>query len=498
MGVVPRFWFPVLLAIGLVAPVLSQTVAGSGVANPAEMQREIQQHIDHVTSGLTTPIIDKSDPHPGKSLTAEMAAMHVPGVSIAVVHNGVIEWAQGFGVVAVGGDPVTAETLFQAGSISKPVAAMATLRLVQQGKLNLDADINTYLTSWKLPASEAAAGKPVTLRELLTHTGGTTVHGFPGYAVGEPVPTLVQVLDGVKPANTAAIRVETAPGTKWNYSGGGFTIMQQALIDVTKQPFPQLLHDTVLTPIGMTHSTYEQPLPAEWKAKAATPYDFDDKPIVGGAHTYPEMAAAGLWTTPSDLARYVIENQLSLEGKANHVLSVEMTKQMMTAGMGNWGLGVQIGGSAEKPYFSHGGVDEGFEALFVGYEQGGEGAVVMTNARGGMRIADEVMSSIATEYGWPDFRPIVRSSVTVDPKVLAQYVGTYELSPTFSIAMTLEGNQLMTQATGQPKFPLHAESETKFFLTVVDAEVEFFKNDKGEVTYMMLHQGGHDAKGVRK
>jgi CubicO group peptidase (beta-lactamase class C family) len=274
--------------------------------------------------------------------------------------------------------------------------------------------------------------------------------------------------------------------------------MQQALIDVTKQPFPKLMHDTVLVPIGMTHSTYQQPLPADWRSKAAIPYDADSKPIPGGAHTYPEMAAAGLWATPTDLARYVIENQLSLEGKANHVLSVEMTKQMMTAGMGHWGLGVQIGGSAEKPYFSHGGVDEGFEALFVGYEQGGDGAVVMTNAQGGMRIADEVMSSVATEYGWPDFRPVMRSSITVDPKVLAQYVGTYELSPTFSVAMTLEGNQLMTQATNQPKFPLYAESETKFFLTVVDAEVEFFKNDKGEVAYMMLHQGGHDAKGMKK
>ncbi len=494
MGVMRRFSFPVLLGICL-APVLSQTAPGS-VANAAEMQQRIQQHIDHVTSGLTTPVIDKNDPHPGKSLAAEMAAMHVPGVSIAVVHNGVIEWAQGFGVA--GGDPVTAETLFQAGSISKPVAAMAALRLVQQGKLNLDSDINTYLTSWKLPASPTAAGKPVTLRELLTHTGGTKVHGFPGYAAGEPVPTLVQVLDGAKPANTPAIRVDIAPGTKWRYSGGGFTIVQQALIDVTKQPFPQLMHNTVLAPIGMMHSTYEQPLPAEWKAKAATPYDGDDKPIPGGAHTYPEMAAAGLWTTPSDLARYVIENQLSLEGKANHVLSVEMTKQMMTAGMGNWGLGVQIGGSAARPYFSHGGDDAGFEALFVGYEQGGDGAVVMTNAQGGTRIANEVMSSIATEYGWPDFRPIVRSSITVDPKVLAQYVGTYELAPTFSIAMTLEGGRLMAQGTGEPKVPLHAESETKFFLTEVDAEVEFFKNDKGEVAYLMLHQGGRDVKGVKK
>jgi len=497
MGAWRKYLFLILLASVAGTPVLSQSVPGLP-DNPAVMQREIQQHIEHVTSGLSTPVVDKNDPHPGKSLSERMAELHVPGVSIAVIHGGKIEWAQGFGVATVGGGPVTAETLFQAGSISKPVAAMAALRLVQQGKLNLDADINTYLTSWKLPASPVAAGKPVTLRELLTHTGGTTVHGFPGYAAGEPVPTLVEVLDGTKPANTAAIRVETAPGTKWNYSGGGFTIMQQSLIDVTKTPFPQLMHDTVLTSIGMTHSTYQQSLPAEWRAKAATPYDGEGKPIPGGAHTYPEMAAAGLWTTPTDLARYVIENQLSLEGKANHVLSAEMTKQMMTAGMGKWGLGVQIGGSASRPYFAHNGDDAGFEASFVGYEQGGDGAVVMTNAQGGGRIAEEVMRSIATEYGWPDFRPIVRSSVSVDPKLLAPYVGTYEFDPTFSIAVTLEGGRLMVQGTGEPKVPLHTESETKFFLTVVDAEVEFFKNDKGDVASMMLHQGGHDVKGVRK
>jgi CubicO group peptidase (beta-lactamase class C family) len=492
-----KYCWLMLLASAAGTPTLSQSAPGL-TENIAETQREIQQHIDHVTSGLTTPIIDKNDAHPGKSLKERMAELHVPGVSIAVVHGGKIEWAQGFGVVALGGAPVTADTLFQAGSISKPVAAMAALRLVQQGRLGLDGDINTYLTSWKLPASEAAGGKPVTLRELLTHTGGTTVHGFPGYAAGEPVPTLVEVLNGAKPANTPAIRVETAPGTKWNYSGGGFTIMQQALIDVTKEPFPQLMHDTVLLPIGMTHSTYQQPLPAGWRPKAATPYDDMNQPIPGGAHTYPEMAAAGLWTTPTDLARYILENQLSLTGKANHVLSPGMTKQMMTAGMGSWGLGVEIGGSAEKPYFSHGGVDEGFEALLVGYEQGGDGAVVMTNAQGGSRIADEVMSSIAIEYGWPDFRPKVLASTSVDAKVLTQYVGNYQLSPQFSLAMTLEGGRLMAQGTGQDKTPLLAESATKFFSTEVGAEVEFFKNDKGQVAYLVLHHGGHDVKAVRK
>jgi CubicO group peptidase (beta-lactamase class C family) len=299
---------------------------------------ETQRHIDRVEAGLVPPVIAKGDIHAGHSLQERMVALHVAGVSIAVIHHGVIEWAQGFGVMKVGGPPVTADTLFQAGSISKPVAALAALKLVQEGKLSLDADLNTELKSWKLPYGPEAKGKPVTLRELLTHTGGTTVHGFPGYVAGEPMPTLVQVLNGEKPANTPAIRVEAEPGTKYIYSGGGFTIMQQMMIDESGEAFPKLLHDTVLGPIGMTHSTYEQPLPEEWRAMAATPYGADWQPVVGGAHTYPEMAAAGLWTTPTDLARYAIELERSLQGEG-HVLSKEMTAQMLTPGIGDWGMG---------------------------------------------------------------------------------------------------------------------------------------------------------------
>ncbi len=459
---------------------------------------ETKQHIKEVEAGLLPNVVVKGDPHPGHSLSERMAALHVNGVSVAVIHRGVIEWAQGFGVMSVGGPPVTPETLFQAGSISKPVAAMAALRQVQEGKLSLDVDVNTLLNSWKLPDAPVAGGKPVTLRELLTHTGGTTVHGFPGYAADAPVPTLVQVLNGEKPANTPAIRIEAAPGSKWNYSGGGYTIMQQVLIDVTKEPFPKLLHDTVLGPIGMTHSTYEQPLPAEMRASAATPYEVDGKPVAAGAHTYPEMAAAGLWTTPTDLARYCIEVQHSLKGEWNHVLSQAMTKQMLTPGMGKWGLGLQIGGSDTDPNFGHGGVNAGFESTMTAYELDGEGAVVMTNAQGGSRLADEVMRSIAAVYHWPDFQPKVRAVVTVDPKILASYVGTYELTPKFSLMVTVEDGHLVTQATGQSTVSMLAESDTKFFPTAFDAEIEFFKDDQGAVSYLVLRQNGHETKALKK
>jgi hypothetical protein len=199
------------------------------------------------------------------------------------------------------------------------------------------------------------------------------------------------------------------------------------------------------------------------------------------------MAAAGLWTNPTDLCKYILEVQQSLRGKSNHVLSAEMTRQMVTPGLGNWGLGLEIGGAAANRYFSHGGVNEGFESLFVAYENGGDGAVVMTNAQGGSRLAAEVMSSIAG-----------RTEVQVDREILARYVGTYQFTPQFGMTFRLEGNQLMTRATGQPEFPVFPESETKFFLKIVDAEVEFIRDDKGAVSYMLLHQGGHEMKGIKQ
>lgn len=466
----------------------------------AQSSTEIEQHIQHVTSGLSGEIILKGEKQPTHTLAERMKELNVPGVSIAVVHNGKIEWARGFGFRSIGGAPVNTETMFQAGSISKPLAAMACLRLIEQGKLSLDTDVNTYLRSWKLPADPVTGGKPVTLRELLTHTGGITVHGFPGYASNEPVPTLVQVLNGEKPANTAPIRSEAAPGTRWNYSGGGYTILQQAVLDVTRQPFPKLLHDTVLGPIGMTRSTYDQPLTASFRDNAATPYRGDGKPVAGGAHTYPEMAAAGLWTTPTDIAKYSLEVVRSLDGKANHVLSPDMTRQMLTRGMGNWGLGLELGGSDSNPYFAHGGVNEGFVNTFVMYEKSGEGAVVMTNGDGGGQVGDEVVHSIAVEYNWPDFRPLTRAAIQVDPKILETYAGSYAINKDVDIAITLENGQLMWQATSSPKFPLYAESENRFFLLIAppDSSIVFEKDAQGKTTAMLLHQGAGGDRTILK
>ena len=426
-----------------------------------------------------------------------MDAERVPGVSVAVIRNGAIAWAQGFGVLRRGGAPVTSETLFQAGSISKPVAAMAALHLVGQGRLSLDADVNQTLTGWKVPASEVARGAVVTLRQLLSHTAGLTVHGFPGYAAGSPVPTLAQILNGEKPANTAPVRVEASPGSRWKYSGGGYTVMQQMLVDITGQPFPALMHDIVLAPIGMTHSTYEQPLPEPLRAMSATPHKRNGDPVEGGSHTYPEMAAAGLWTTPADVARFALEIPRALRGDRDRVLSVEIATQMLTVEQQQYGLGPGIGGARDKRYFTHNGVNAGFESTFVAYEDGSNGAVVMTNAQGGMDLAQALIRSVARVYRWPDFQVAVRTAIKLDPTVLADFVGAYEFVG-FTLEIRSENGQLLVEGPFRPKYQLYPLSSSQFFAKVVGTEFEFVRDAAERVARLVLRSSGGELRGERK
>jgi CubicO group peptidase (beta-lactamase class C family) len=462
----------------------------------AQPSVEIEQGIRHIQDAIQPAVITKGQLTATTKLADRMAALHVPGVSIAVIHDGKIEWARGFGVTSVGGPAVTPDTLFQAASISKPVTAMAVLHLVESGKLNLDADVNQYLKIWKVPTNTFTEKTKVTLRELLSHTAGMTVHGFPGYASGSSLPTLVQVLNGEKPANTPAIVVDTIPGTNWRYSGGGFVVTQLLLQDVTGQPFPKLMHDTVLAPAGMTRSTYEQPLPQNRMAKAAMAYRRDGEPVPGGPHVYPEMAPAGLWTTPSDLARFAIEIQKDLAGRSGGVLSAATAREMVKPGMNRWGIGIGTGGGAEHPYFTHGGANEGFQCNFVAYNNG-DGAAIMTNSDNGGQLAGEILRTIAHEYGWPDFQPSERAITKVDPKVFNGYVGGYRLGPNAVMTISREGDQVYAQLTGQLKFEIFPKGDREFFLKVVDAQLTFDVDADGKATQVTLLQNGMKQTAAR-
>jgi CubicO group peptidase (beta-lactamase class C family) len=326
------------------------------------------------------------------------------GVSLAIIKDNKIVKTAAYGVIDKKTKAlVTTNTLFQAGSISKPVSTLGLLHLVEEKKVSLDEDVNLKLKTWTVPENEFTKEEKITLRRILSHNAGLTVHGFPGYNVLAQMPTLVEVLNGEKPANTAPIRVDIPPASKVRYSGGGFTVMQQLVIDVTGQPFPRFMNDAVLLPLGMTNSTFEQPPSNSIATNTAHGYFPNGEAVKGWWHVYPEMAAAGLWTTPTDLAHYAIAVQQSFAGTTNPVISQKLTREMLTPQKENVGLSLMLECSRKNLRFKHGGRDEGFDALLVAYAEQGFGAVLMINSNDNTGALERIVDFIAREYHWPEY-----------------------------------------------------------------------------------------------
>lgn len=375
-------------------------------------------------------------------LADRMKALRVPAISIAVFENYKIVWTGAYGVLdASSGAAATSRTLFQAASISKPVNAMAVLRVARREKLSLDAPIHSLLRSWKLPDHEWRSDAPVTLRRLLSHTGGTTVHGFGGYPSGAKLPSLLDLLDGKKPANSPPVRVDIRPGSRVRYSGGGTSITQLFLTDQQGASYPEILAREVLRPLGMTESSFEQPLPRERLALAAAGHRRGGDVVASKRHVYPEMAAAGLWTTPRDLARFFLAICKARAGKESPVskeIARLMTEPAHRGGAtGYAGLGVFATKFGETWTFGHSGANEGFRCDASASLDGGFGYVMMTNSDNGSALVDEVTRTVAVARAWPTARPeLVRG--TLSDEASEAIVGTWSSASGYPIRIVKE------------------------------------------------------------
>ena len=461
--------------------------------------QDIECSILCVENGLHSGIAIEGRPRIRWNLAERMAHYRVPGVSIAVINQGKIEWTKGYGVLEAGQPtPVTTETAFQAASISKPVAALAALHLVEQGLIDLDEDVNNRLVSWHLPDNEFTREKPVTLRGLVAHYAGLTVPGFRGYLAGEQTPTITEILDGIPPANSEPVRVDIEPGSQGSYSGGGYTVMQQLCTDVTGQPYASFLEGTVLEPLAMDHSTFQQPLAPDRFRDVAKGHGADGAMIEGGAHVYPELAAAGLWTTPSDLARFALEVQRAYAGESEKVVKASTADQFLTYQWqenepsmhplmpSNMGLGAFLTQTDGALYFAHSGGNEGYRCQLVALRDQSQGGVVMTNGNLGTLLWTEIFPAIGQKYGWPDFEGVTRTPVKLDPAILAAYEGEYEIAPEAIIHVTADGHQLFAQAEpfGSLKMELYPGSGTEFFVTEMPYPVSFVRDEEGQVVEM--------------
>lgn len=468
--------------------ILSCTTAEKNPTYSSDIEEKIRQ-VENNLGGW----VQISDSGNAWNLKQRMDYYKARGLSIAVIHNYKLEWARGYGLAdTASGQPVTVKTLFQAGSISKSLNGVGVLKLVQDKKLDLYTDINNYLRSWKFPYDSVSKGKKITLAYLLSHTAGLTIHGFPGYERGDTIPNLQEILDGKAPANTKAVRSQFEPGLRYQYSGGGTTISQLIISDITQQPYDEYMWKNVLKPMQMMMSSYTQPPAADKQKFLATGYRANGKEVEKKYHIYPEQAAAGLWTNPTDLANYIIETQLSLQGKSDKVLTKQMTELRLKPYVDSFAaLGVFINKNGDEKYFGHNGADEGFLSAYKGSLENGNGVVVMVNSDNG-RILDEVINSVAKVYNWKNYyTPVMKKTMELPDSLLELYSGNYMLEED-SIKITRSGQQLVLTINNNESHELYFSSADEFFTLQIPLEFKFGKDGKGKITGFSFNQRGQN------
>ena len=439
-----------------------------------------------VLRSLRSKVQFSNRPLPTMTIAQRMERYNVPGLAMAVVEDGKIAWTCAAGTKESGkGDSVTHETLFHAKSVSKAVSTLAAMRLVDQGRLELDTPLADRLRSYSVPDNEYTRTVPPTLRHLLSHSAGFTRHGVDSYMPGEPLPTVVQSLTGQPPAEVEPLSVDFTPGTRYRYSGGGYGVLQVLLQDVGGQPFPGLMEELVFVPAGMTRSLFPQPLPKVLRPFAAKGHDADGSALPGGFETLPIMAAGGLWTTATDLARYVVAIQAAWRGTDGSLLGRDLAQEMLEQEIGGWGLGVAVEGTKQMPFFSHGGSGDGFKALIVGLPSLGQGAVILANGDGAGELRYEILRSIAEEYDWPIHRGVSTYTLETGLKAgqLARFEGSYSWPGGTSTVVELREDGLYEQFNGgawMRLFPLSANE----FVTVDDERYRFVIASEGRRTVL--------------
>ena len=423
---------------------------------------QVKSKINQVENGLFpfVPIVG----FPTWNIYDRMKYYGVPGVSIAVINNYKIEWAKGYGLAdTISKAAVTTETLFSAGSISKLVMAAAAMRLVQDKKILLDAPINNYLTSWKIPENEWTQKKPVTMRMLLSHAAGTTQSSYFGFTPDKnPLPTITDILSGSNLAESRPVVVNSEPGKEFRYSGGGSMIAQMALMDVSKIDFPSFMKRTIFEPLGMKLSTFEQPLPPSLVAKASWAYSAAPW-FKGMPYVYPQQAAAGLYTTPSDLAKLFIDLQKSYRGNGK-VLQKEIVQQMFTPqyivsegfykeqiGIGPFLLQQTDNPDSKGKYFEFTGVNAGFLAYGMANISEGYGVVIMLNSGDDVNgLGKEIRRAVAKVYNWNGFLPDAIKPITLPARELERYTGRYRRGPDEVVYIRQEKDYLVENVNDGP------------------------------------------------
>jgi len=471
-------------------------------SNPV-IEEDATSRIARVATSLQPPLIVDGEEIEHWNVEDRMRQFNVPGVSVAVIDEGRLVWAKAWGVKEAGGDdPVTTDTLFQAGSVSKPVAALLALSLVGDGELALDRPVNEVLRSWKVPDNEFTLEQPVTLRHVLTHQAGFTPFGYLISRKESSVPGMAELLRGGI-NDWPAITVEFVPGSRYAYSNAGYCVLQLLLEETSESSLQDFAARKMFGPLGMDHSTFAEPLNETLLAAAASGHERKTQgnttqreavPVEGKAEIAPG-ATGGLWSTPSDLAAMAVEVMRTYRGESETLVTQDLARQFLTPQMSGRGLGISVDGEGTALRASHGGGMPGFVCLMVFYPETGQGAVVMTNSGGGRWLQQELIAAIAAEYGWPGY-PVRRRLATATPDQLKELAGVYALdsAPEYTFSVRFENGKAIGQINQYPPFELAPTTDRDLYVLARESlEILFLRDENGAIVQVEMRRAGESG-----
>jgi len=470
------------------AAVLIATVAILAGCDPSKTMRA--KRIRAVEKGLMRAVYLKGLAPEKLTLTERMAFYRVPGISLAVIDKNAIEWAKAYGEKdSQTHQKLTPDTLFQGGAFSQMMAGAVVSALADNGSLSLDEDPVMGLKTWKFPPEFEFGKNPLSLRYLLAHGANLSDQVLLGYGLDKEIPTLAQMLEGVKPASNGPLWVPPRQGgiAKTRYAEAGYVVLETFLADRTGKPFERLARDYIFSPSGMTGSTFEMPLPEALRMIASTGHLRDGRPVAGLRQAYPAKAAKGLWTTPSEFAGFLLDLLRSAGGGGGRILSPAAARKMLSPQIENYGLGFLVDGSGDDIQFKLRGKTHGFACLMVLYPVRGQGAILMTNSDNGVTLIEEILGALSQTYKWPHYKPEEKQVLRLDPEAYKQFVGRYEVSPNYFLDVTWEDYYLVIQPTGQAATRFYAEGQTLFYSTDPYIRIQF-QRDQGPVDGLVLWQ----------
>jgi CubicO group peptidase (beta-lactamase class C family) len=445
-----------------------------------------KKRIKGVEKGLLRAVVIKGTTPEKMAIKDRMAFYKVPGVSIAVIDRYGIEWAKGYGTKDLQAlEPVTPETIFQAGSLMRPLLAAAVLSLAEKGKFAPDADPASLLRSWTLPRDAAydKTSEPMTLSGLLARSAGLSGPASPGLPRQETIPGLAALAAGLssKPLDPKM----------------GLMAIQQALVDRIGVPFPAIMDAAVFLPASMSRSVCEVPLPAALEPSAAFGHLRAGPMVEGGWLNYPVAAADGLWTTPSDYALFLDAVVGDAMGRTASILSASSARTLLAPPAAKGNLGFVFEGAGNDAFFRVQGRTVGYTANACFFPAKGQGAVILTNSDNGGLLTDEILRAVAAAYQWPYFAPEEKTLFRLDPSIIEQYVGSYQVTPDYFLQVSAEDYYLVIEPTGQARTKFYVESGTIFFSIDPFIRIQFRRDDQGRVNGLVLWQEDFEQKAVK-